>query len=127
MKLFAGLDISLRDTHICIVDEDGKVIRETRVLTEPDDICRSLSAFKKALARVGFSHDLLGVGAGQGRSGMPMRDRFWLSIGAAACDFFRQGRATIVTLYALGGSAVTLPPGLCTYRLMSFSGSSRSR
>ena len=54
MKLFAGLDISLRDTHICIVDEDGKVIRETRVLTEPDDICRSLSAFKKALARVGF-------------------------------------------------------------------------
>lgn len=54
MKLFAGLDISLRDTHVCIVDEDGKIIRETKVLTEPADICRSLKAFKNALARVGF-------------------------------------------------------------------------
>lgn len=54
MKLFAGLDISLDFTHICIVDEDGKIIRETKVPTEPSDIARSLFSFRKALARVGF-------------------------------------------------------------------------
>ena len=28
MKYFAGLDVSLQETAICIVDEDGIVIRE---------------------------------------------------------------------------------------------------
>ncbi|MEO1121009.1 MAG: IS110 family transposase, partial [Pseudomonadota bacterium] len=54
MNLFAGLDISLDFTHICIVDEDGRIIRETKVPTEPSDIARSLYTFRTVLKRVGF-------------------------------------------------------------------------
>jgi transposase len=38
MKYFAGLDVSLDETAICIVDEDGTVIREGKVASEPDDL-----------------------------------------------------------------------------------------
>jgi transposase len=31
MRYFAGLDLSLEDTAICVVDEVGKVIREGKV------------------------------------------------------------------------------------------------
>ena len=36
MKHFAGLDVSLQETAICIVDEDGIVISEGKTASEPD-------------------------------------------------------------------------------------------
>jgi transposase len=38
MNLFAGLDISLNETSICIIDADGKIRHETKVLSEPEAI-----------------------------------------------------------------------------------------
>ena len=38
MKHSAGLDVSVKDTAICIVDEVGKIVRETKVVTEPEAI-----------------------------------------------------------------------------------------
>jgi transposase len=35
MKHCVGLDVSVKETAICIVDEGGKVVRETKVATEP--------------------------------------------------------------------------------------------
>ena len=35
MTHYAGLDVSVRTTSICIVDEAGKVVREIRIPTEP--------------------------------------------------------------------------------------------
>src|SRR5215204_3296215 len=35
MTHYAGLDVSVRTTSGCIVDEAGKVVRETRIPTEP--------------------------------------------------------------------------------------------
>ena len=40
MKYFAGLDVSLDETAICIVDEDGIVISEGKAASEPDDLVR---------------------------------------------------------------------------------------
>ena len=34
MDHYAGLDISLEETSVCIVNNDGKVIRETKVATD---------------------------------------------------------------------------------------------
>jgi hypothetical protein len=31
MDYYAGLDVSMEETHICIVDRDGGVVHETRV------------------------------------------------------------------------------------------------
>ena len=32
MDYFAGLDVSVKDTSVCIVDDTGKIIREVKVL-----------------------------------------------------------------------------------------------
>ena len=36
MEYFAGLDVSVNDTSVCIVDETGKIVREVKVASEPD-------------------------------------------------------------------------------------------
>lgn len=38
MDYFAGLDVSLEMTSICIVDADGTVLKEAKVASEPDDL-----------------------------------------------------------------------------------------
>jgi len=40
VRYFAGLDVSLEETAICIVDEAGEIVRETRVASEPDALVR---------------------------------------------------------------------------------------
>ena len=35
MDHFAGLDVSVKDTSVCIVDDTGKIIREVKVASEP--------------------------------------------------------------------------------------------
>ena len=35
MDYFAGLDISVKDTSVCIVDGTGKIVREVKVASEP--------------------------------------------------------------------------------------------
>lgn len=54
MKYYVGLDISNIDTSICIVDEDGNIVKEAKVLTDPDSIH---SYFKKTglkFEKIGF-------------------------------------------------------------------------
>ena len=36
MTYFAGLDVSLEWTSVCVVDGDGQIVREAKVLSEPD-------------------------------------------------------------------------------------------
>ena len=38
MKHSVELDVSVKETAICIVDEDGKVVRESKAATEPQAI-----------------------------------------------------------------------------------------
>jgi hypothetical protein len=35
MAYFAGLDVSVKETSVCIVDDSGKIVREARVASEP--------------------------------------------------------------------------------------------
>ena len=42
MKYFAGLDVSVKETSICIVDETGKICRELKVASHPEDLLRAL-------------------------------------------------------------------------------------
>ena len=35
MDYFAGLDISVKETSVCIMDETGKIVREVKVASEP--------------------------------------------------------------------------------------------
>jgi transposase len=54
MKYFAGLDVSLQETAICIVDEDGIVVHEGKAATEPKDLIRWLATISLILARLGL-------------------------------------------------------------------------
>ena len=54
MKHSAGLDVSVKETAICIVDEVGKIVRETKVVTEPDAIIALLNASELEYERVGL-------------------------------------------------------------------------
>ena len=36
MDHFAGLDVSVKATSVCIVDDTGKVVREVKVASEPE-------------------------------------------------------------------------------------------
>jgi transposase len=54
MKYFAGLDVSLQETAIRVVDEDGLVTRVGKVASEPDDLVRWLAATGLTLVRVGL-------------------------------------------------------------------------
>src|ERR1700730_1012326 len=38
MKHYAGLDVSVKETSICIVDEAGRICREMKVVSHPEDL-----------------------------------------------------------------------------------------
>src|SRR5688572_20060928 len=43
MEYFAGLDVSMDETHICVVDRDGSVVLETKTTTSPAAIASGLA------------------------------------------------------------------------------------
>ena len=43
MEHFAGLDVSVNETSVCIVDETGKIVREVKVASEPDALLAVLT------------------------------------------------------------------------------------
>jgi transposase len=54
MTLFVGLDVSVKETAVCVVDEVGEVVLEQKVPTEPDDIVTLLASIGEAYGRVGI-------------------------------------------------------------------------
>jgi transposase len=38
MEHFAGLDVSVKETSICIVDDTGRIVREVKVASEPETL-----------------------------------------------------------------------------------------
>src|SRR6266567_1111941 len=43
MAHFAGLDVSVKETSVCIVDDAGKIVREARVASEPEVLLQVLT------------------------------------------------------------------------------------
>jgi hypothetical protein len=54
MDYFAGLDVSVKDTSICIVDDTGKIVREVKVASEPDALLAVLGNPAYHFKRVGL-------------------------------------------------------------------------
>ncbi|WP_019169994.1 hypothetical protein [Pseudaminobacter salicylatoxidans] len=54
MELFAGLDVSVRTTSICVMDTHGDLIRECKVKTEPTTIGAAFHAVGSSCGRVGL-------------------------------------------------------------------------
>ena len=54
MAYFVGLDVSVKETAVCVVDEVGEVVLEQKVPTEPEDIVALLTSIGEAYGRVGI-------------------------------------------------------------------------
>jgi transposase len=54
MAHFVGLDVSVKETAVCVVDEAGKVRCEQKVPSEPDDIVTLLTSIGVDYGRVGI-------------------------------------------------------------------------
>lgn len=73
MSLFAGLDISVKTTAICVLDANGLVIFEATVDSEPGSIAERLRALDRPLERIGFEAGPLSqwIYAGLVEAGLP--------------------------------------------------------
>jgi transposase len=54
MAYFAGLDVSVKETSVCIVDDAGKIVREARVASEPEALLQVLTNTIYRFKRVGL-------------------------------------------------------------------------
>ena len=54
MAHFVGLDVSVKETSVCVVDDTGKAILEQKVPTEPADIIALLSSLGVTYGRIGI-------------------------------------------------------------------------
>ncbi len=61
MKNYAALDVSMEQTAICVVNEDGRKVVEGKVLTCPDAIATWLGEKAPGLVKVGMETGPLAV------------------------------------------------------------------
>lgn len=54
MDHYAGLDVSLKETAVCVVDAAGQVIAERKVASEPDALAAFLRSLEVEVSRIGL-------------------------------------------------------------------------
>src|SRR6202790_2534769 len=54
MDHFAGLDVSVKETSICIVDDAGRIVREVKVASEPAALLKVLGKPTYRFKRIGL-------------------------------------------------------------------------
>src|SRR3954447_3649497 len=54
MEHFAGLDVSVKETSVCIVDDTGKIVREVKVTSEPEALLEVLKNPAYRFKRIGL-------------------------------------------------------------------------
>jgi transposase len=54
MEHFAGLDVSINETSVCIVDETGRIAREVKVASEPEALLAVLKTGAYHFKRIGL-------------------------------------------------------------------------
>jgi len=54
MGYFAGLDVSVKETSVCIVDDAGRIVREVRVASEPEALLQVLASNTYRFKRIGL-------------------------------------------------------------------------
>lgn len=53
MEHFAGLDVAMEETAVCVVDLAGTIVHESTVATDPDAIAAALAPWGQSLGRAG--------------------------------------------------------------------------
>jgi transposase len=74
MKYYAGLDVSLEWTSVCVVDEIGRVIREAKLASEPAALVAFFSGVDGDVVRIGLEAGPLSqwLHEGLAKAGLPV-------------------------------------------------------
>lgn len=74
MEHFAGLDVSVKETSICIVDGTGRIVREVKVASEPDALLQVLKNKTYRFRRIGLEAGPLSqwLFSALGEAGLPV-------------------------------------------------------
>src|ERR1700741_1553508 len=54
MEHYAGIDVSLELSSVCVVDTHGKIVRETKVASEPEALVAFFASLGFAVKRIGL-------------------------------------------------------------------------
>ena len=54
MDHFAGLDVSVKETSVCILDDAGKIVKEVKVASEPQALLKVLGNPTYHFERIGL-------------------------------------------------------------------------
>ena len=54
MEHFAGIDVSLEQSSVCVVDSTGKIVREVKVASEPEALIRFFGGLEIEVTRIGL-------------------------------------------------------------------------
>jgi transposase len=54
MEYYAGIDVSLESSSVCVVDGGGRMVREAKVSSEPDALLTWFRGLGLAVARIGL-------------------------------------------------------------------------
>jgi transposase len=54
MEQYAGIDVSLELSSVCVVDAQGKIVKEAKVASEPEALVTFFEALGFAVKRIGL-------------------------------------------------------------------------
>ena len=78
MEHYAGIDVSLEQSSVCVVDGTGRIVREARVASEPEALVRFLGQLGLVVTRIGVEAGPLSQWLYAGLAqGWGMRSYFW--------------------------------------------------
>jgi transposase len=74
MDHYAGIDVSLECSSVCVVNAEGKIVRETKVASEPEALIAWFGSLGVKLARIGLEAGPLSqwLFAAMKQAGLPM-------------------------------------------------------
>src|SRR3954463_3809580 len=98
MEQYAGIDVSLDSASVCIVDVQGKILKEAKVVCEPEALIAWLAAHGTPVARIGLE---AGPNAGSGSGVLPPRQ---------ACRRASRSMGSTCTTKARCGSGLSRAP-----------------
>jgi transposase len=74
VRYFAKIDVSLEESSVCVVDGEGRLVREVKVPSEPEALVALFGSLRLAFERIGLEAGPLSqwLHAGLERAGLPV-------------------------------------------------------
>jgi transposase len=54
MEHYAGIDVSLEESSVCVVEATGRIVREVKIASEPEALVRYFDELELPVGRVGL-------------------------------------------------------------------------